>query len=166
MRYTFMLADETELEEVYALINQRIEWMDEVGIQQWNVTKYWEAYPKSYFINQVQQGNLYVLKQMDTKKVIGAVVCLTTDKRWKNSSSVSAYYLHNFVTDKNEPGVGKLILKYVEDLGIKNHKTHIRLDCAIHNTRLNAYYEEKGYILKGQCEDGLYKGNNREKLLF
>jgi hypothetical protein len=47
----------------------------------------------------------------------------------------------------------------------RNKKTRLRLDCAIDNVRLNHYYENKGYVFAGQCLDGSYVGNKREKRL-
>jgi hypothetical protein len=165
MEYIFMSADASVLEDVYALIDQRIAWMDEVGIQQWNVTNYWDAYPKSYYVHQMNQGNLYVLKQTQDNKVVGAIVLLEEDGQWSDCSDVSAYYLHNFVTAISEKGTGGIILKAVQELAVRNEKTRLRLDCATDNVRLNHYYKNKGYVFAGQCADGPYVGNKREKIL-
>ena len=48
MRGTFELAGEQAVDEVFGLILRRIDWMDEKGIRQWNVTGYAEAYPKTH----------------------------------------------------------------------------------------------------------------------
>ncbi|RSD29571.1 GNAT family N-acetyltransferase [Mesobacillus subterraneus] len=165
MEYIFMSADASVLEDVYALIDQRIAWMDEVGIRQWNVTNYWDAYPKSYYVHQMNLGNLYILKKAEDNKVVGAIVLLEEDSRWNDCSDVSAYYLHNFVTDSRVKGAGEIILESVHELAVRNKKTRVRLDCAIDNVRLNHYYENKGYVFAGQCADGPYIGNKREKRL-
>lgn len=78
-------------------------------------------------------------------------------------SDVSAYYLHNFVTDISGKGAGGIILEFVKELAVRNKKTRLRLDCAIDNVRLNHYYESQGYVFAGQCVDGPYIGNKREK---
>ena len=49
MRGTFELAGEQAVDEVFGLILRRIDWMDEKGIRQWNVTGYAEAYPKTHY---------------------------------------------------------------------------------------------------------------------
>lgn len=46
MEYKFLLANETMLDDIVALVIKRIKWMDSVGIKQWNVTNYMEVYPK------------------------------------------------------------------------------------------------------------------------
>ena len=161
MGYKFLLADETKLDEIVDLIIERIKWMDRVGIKQWNVTNYMEAYPKQYYQRQINERRLYVI--VEDSKVIAAVVLLEEDDRWDDN--ISAYYLHNFVTDTNVKGVGKKMLEFVENLARENGKSKLRLDCAEDNEFLNNYYENQGYHLVGKCEEGLYKGNKREKNL-
>lgn len=39
-----------DIDEIMSLIDSRIKWMDEVHIEQWNKTHYFERYPKEYFI--------------------------------------------------------------------------------------------------------------------
>ena len=53
MRGTFELAGEQAVDEVFGLILRRIDWMDEKGIRQWNVTGYAEAYPKTHYQEQL-----------------------------------------------------------------------------------------------------------------
>ena len=59
MRGTFELAGEQAVDEVFGLILRRIDWMDEKGIRQWNVTGYAEAYPKTHYQEQARLGRLY-----------------------------------------------------------------------------------------------------------
>lgn len=164
MKYTFKLADEFILDKIYNLYEKRIKWMDEVGIKQWNIINYNEVYPKSYYRNQIESNNLYVLLN-DMDEVLGAIVVIEEDDRWNDYDKYKAYYLHNFVTDNKIKGLGKVILGNVEKLAIENNKQKLRLDCAENNKFLNDYYENLGYILVGKCVDGVYKGNKREKVL-
>lgn len=163
MEYKFLQADETMIDSVYELFIRRIEWMDRVGIKQWNVTNYIHAYPKEYYKMKIKEKQLYVIS--DNGKILGAIVLLEDDERWDDCNKCSAYYLHNFVTDTKIKGIGKIILEFVEELAIKNNKSKLRLDCAEDNDFLNNYYENAGFVLVGKCAEGLYKGNKREKNL-
>ena len=163
MEYKFLQANETMLDYIYELFIKRIDWMDKEGIKQWNVTNYIEAYPKNYYKKQIEERHLYVMT--NSNKVVGAIVLLEEDDRWGDNHTCSAYYLHNFVTDIQTKGIGKKILKSVEELARKNNKSKLRLDCAEDNDFLNNYYENAGYLLVGKCTEGLYKGNKREKNL-
>ena len=152
----------SDLEAVYALIDARISWMDDVGIQQWNVTNYWECYPKAYYETAAAEGRLYVLKCEGI--VVGAVVLREQDKRWNDHRS--AFYIHNLVTAIGTKGAGEAILKACFDLAAARKKSRLRLDCSISNKKLNAYYEKQGFTFAGTCADGAYQGNLREKVVL
>lgn len=108
------------LDDIYNLFIKRIDWMDRVGIKQWNVTNYTESYPKSYYKKQIEEKHLYVIT--NNEKIVSAIVLLEKDERWKEDNKCSAYYLHNFVTDIQIKGIGKRMLEFVEKLAIKNKK--------------------------------------------
>ncbi len=163
MEYKFTPGTPNDAKEVVGLIARRIAWMDEKGIEQWNVTDYLEAYPKSYYEEQAEKGRLYVLKAEDV--IIGAVVLLEEDERWDDCEAVPAYYVHNLVTAVSEKGAGGRLLDFAESLAIERGKAALRLDCAEDNPRLNAYYESRGFMPRGRCQDGPYIGIKREKLL-
>jgi len=163
MDYKFVLADETMLDDIFELYVKRIKWMDMMGIKQWNVTEYTEVYPIEYYKKQIDDKRLYVM--VADVKVIGSIVLLENDNRWEDNDECLAYYLHNFVTDVSVKGIGKEILLLVENLALENNKTRLRLDCASDNVFLNSYYEQAGYCYVGECIEGLYIGNKREKKL-
>ncbi len=163
MNYTFRVAEPCEVEAVYLLYKKRIQWMDKKGVRQWNATGYLEAYPVDYFIKQQNCGNLYVLMEDDT--IVGAVVLLQEDERWADKEDSSAYYVHNLVTDSGVAGAGKRILMESEKIALSEGKSAVRLDCDVDSVFLNNYYESLGYKLAGNCRDGAYFGNRREKIL-
>lgn len=162
--YHFVLANESMLEQIYSLFEKRIEWMDKVGIKQWNVTDYLKIYSRKYYINQIREHHLYVMID-NNDKVVGAIVLLEQDSRWEQNEPYPAYYLHNFVTDIDIKGIGEKMLTAIDELAKANHKSRIRLDCAEDNIFLNNYYESHGYLYVDKCIAGLYKGNKREKSL-
>lgn len=100
------LADETTLGAVIALIEQRIGWMEQTGLRQWNTTGYRAAYPPAYFADRMRCGELYVLKR--DGRIAAAAVLLEADSRWPEGGS--ALYLHNFVAAPGEKGAGSALL--------------------------------------------------------
>lgn len=162
MAYTFRLAAVGDIDDVFSLFEKRVDWMNQQNIHQWNDTDYLNAYPKSYYIRQQELGNLYVLAD---SHVVGAVVLLQSDDRWTDRAGSPAYYVHNLVTDPSVGGAGRELLAQAEQLAVQHGKRFMRLDCAVDNAFLNDYYESMGYLPAGICEDGLYKGNRREKAL-
>lgn len=136
--------------------------MKEKGIRQWD-QHYLDAYPLSYYQRQQEKGLLYVLKKDGC--IAGAAVLLSTDHRWPDGESTSAFYLHNLATDPASSGAGRELLRAAETLARREKKRFLRLDCSIYSQFLNTYYETAGFRLVGRCTDGPYEGNRREKFL-
>ena len=165
MNYQFGLADESVLEQIYALIDRRIGWMDEVGIRQWNVTDYWGVYPREHYVEQMRHGRLFVLKDATSGAVAATAVFYERDPRWPDDAQVDTYYVHHFASSPDAKGAGRRLLQHLEEYARQKGKTVLRLDCADGNSKLNRYYQEKGYLPCGTCVDGLYRGILREKHL-
>jgi ribosomal protein S18 acetylase RimI-like enzyme len=138
--------------------------MDRKNINQWNKTNYLDAYPRDYFKSKVEAGQLYVMNDELTGKVVGAVVLLEEDKRWTNDG-LRNYYIHNLVSDTEVPGVGIKIINLCEQMALDNGVAAIRLDCQASNIRLNGFYEGLGYGYVGDVQEGSYIGHRREKKL-
>lgn len=154
-------AEEVHMEAVFQIIDERIRWMDRVGIRQWNTTDYWGVYPREHYRRLAQQGELLVLVRGE--KVLGVGALLREDPRWEDGDRICAYYLHHFAVTLEEKGIGSRMLAMLERYTRMSGKERLRLDCAVDNEFLNRYYEERDYALCGRCIDGLYEGNLREK---
>lgn len=159
------LARQDALEEIFALYAARVRWMNEVGIHQWNDTKYLERFPLGYYEDMQKRTLLYALADEQSGAICGAAVLLAQDERWDGSLQKQAWYVHNLVTAVGASGAGKAILREARKLAKPHGMEVMRLDCADDNTRLNAWYESQGYFPCGTCIDGPYNGILREKLL-
>lgn len=166
MNYLFRYATKSDITSIFKLYENRIKWMDKKGLKQWNTTDYLRVYPLDYFQKQLEDKHLYIIEDIVCNKIIGAAVLLHKDIRWDNAEAENAYYIHNLVTDICRKGIGKIILKEIENLALSEQKTYIRLDCSVDNAFLNNYYEALEYFSVGQCKDGLYIGIKREKKLL
>ena len=161
----FRPALESDIDEIFSLISERVHWMDEVGIRQWNTTDYLTVYPKEYYLGNQQNGDLYLCE--DGGVITGAFVLFNKDVRWKDNGEVDdACYLHNLATDPAVKGLGVFLIGKAEEVALQRGKRRLRLDCAVDNPFLNDYYEQMGYKLCGECVDDLYFGNLREKHLL
>ena len=154
-----------DITAAFKLYEDRIRWMDEVNIKQWNTTDYLKYYPMSYFKQQAEIGNFYVIEDTEDGRVIGAVVLLSEDPRWDGCDYADTYYVHNLVTDVTKKGTGRMILSEVERIARGEGKKCVRLDCSVDNEPLNIYYESQGYMPFGEFWDGEYNGLRREKTL-
>ena len=164
-KYSFRKASANEVPRVFQLVLDRIHWMDEKGIRQWNVTAYLERFPFSYYEQKQSEGEMFVLEEKETSQIVCGAVLKEEDDRWPVTVEGSAYYLHNFATDTKKPGVGKVFLHLAEQYAAAMGKAFFRLDCAVDNAFLNRYYDAQGYVVVGRCVHGLYQGFLREKKL-
>lgn len=164
MDEAFTQAKPEDAAGVMALVKERAAWMDRVGIRQWNVNRYPEVYPEEYYREEARAGRLYLLRRNGA--IASAAVLRQEDGQWEDSAAARALYVHNLVSSLNDKGAGGRLLDWAEKLARERGLTALRLDCAANNASLNEYYEKKGFRLcQGQCVDGPYVGNKREKTL-
>ena len=163
MKDVFARAKREEIDPVMNLIRKRVEWMDEKGIRQWNVTDYLSVYPRSLFEDYVRKGWLYVLKD-ESGAIKAAAALLDRDPRWPEKRD-KAFYVHHLSSDLSCPGAGRVFVWECEQLAEREGREYLRLDCDVDNVFLNEYYEGMGYEKDGVCVDGPYTGSRRTKKL-
>ena len=76
---------------ILALLQKRIDWMDEKGLYQWNKTAYLTVYPAEYFAERIGENSVFLA--MDGDKAIGVIALFDVDPRWDNDKD--AYYVHH-----------------------------------------------------------------------
>lgn len=163
----FRKAQKKDVDAIMMLVQLRIDWMNAVGLHQWNETDYFGRYPRSYWEHHI---NFFLIGE-ERGKVIVAIALYTDDVRWTRdgeyvgTASGEAYYLHHLVTDPTCKGAGVAMMHYVEQYALKKNIKLLRLDSAVGNYTLEQYYTNLGYIACGICHDQLYHGVLREKLL-
>ena len=162
-RYIFRQAAQDEIRQVFDLIMGRVAWMDEVGIRQWNTTKYDERYPLHYYEYRRQQEELFVLEDTQSGKIVSVGALFHEDERWPDPGS--AFYLHHLASAVDAKGTAGIFLQLAEEYTARCGKQFLRLDSAIGNQTLEAYYTSRGYVEAGRCKDGLYEGILRQKAL-
>ncbi|WP_423363051.1 hypothetical protein [Mycoplasma sp. P36-A1] len=154
--YKLKYARKRDIYPIIDLIKHRIDWMDEVGIDQWNKSGYLAKYTYSYFEDLVDDKLLYVLKD-EANVIWGAMTLLELDARWPGYSD--ALFVHNLVTKKELKNGGKMLLNYALNEAVTKHKSYIRLDAIVGNDKLNSYYHDLGFEYIDTVVDGNYKGN-------
>ena len=162
-QYVFRKIRKEEIPQLFSLILQRIAWMDERGIQQWNVTNYTDAYPLEYYYDQYEKNVVFALVD-HTDTLVCAAILQDWDERWDDDTP--SIYLHNFVSQVGRKGVGEIFLNYAAQYAKQNGKRYFRLDSAVDNIALAQYYESHGFLPVGECQDGLYRGTLRQKALL
>lgn len=163
-KYIFRKIRKDEVPQMFQLIRDRIKWMDQREIKQWNVTGYDEVYPQSYYEEERKKGNVYVLVDQENKEIVSGAILKTEDERWDDN--LPALYIHNLVSRVGQQGVGAIFIQLIQDYALQKGKLYLRLDSAYDNEKLTHYYETKGFLAVGRIEEGLYRGVRRQKKLF
>lgn len=165
----FRKAKPTDVDAIMKLVQMRIDWMNDVGLHQWNETDYFGRYPREYWEANIDR---FLVGEWNGQVVVG-IALYTEDIRWTRDGQLErpmsegkAYYLHHLVTDPACANAGVAMMKYVEQYAIANGVGILRLDSAIGNHKLEKYYTALGYFQCGICHDRLYHGVLREKSLF
>ncbi len=162
-KYIFRKAKNTEISDIFSIIMSRVTWMDEVGIEQWNKTKYDECYPMSYYEQRRSKDELFVLFDNEKSKIVAVGALFHNDERWPYTDS--AYYLHHLASVLDCKGAGSLFLEKAEEYTKSQGIKYLRLDSAVGNKSLEKFYSSRGYVEVGTCVDGLYEGILRQKEL-
>lgn len=163
-KYSFRPAAAQEISEIFELIMGRVAWMDQVGIRQWNTTKYDERYPLCYYEKRQQMEELFVLQEKATGQIVCVGALFHEDERWPDPES--AFYLHHLASRVEAKGTGSIFLQMAERYTASCGKKYLRLDSAVGNETLENYYTVRGYVEAGRCTDGLYAGILRQKKLM
>lgn len=164
---TFREASWRDVDAIMTLVQRRIDWMNAVGLHQWNETDYFGRYPRSYWERHIPS----FLVGEEQGRVVVAIALYREDVRWTHdgvytgSLAGEAYYLHHLVTDPAAPGAGRAMMLHVEEYAIAHGIKLLRLDSAVGNQALERYYTDLGYTPCGTCHDRLYHGILREKPL-
>lgn len=156
---SFRQAKKEDVTGIRALIQKRIDWMDQVGIHQWNETKYLEYYDTAYFENNIS----YFYVAMENDEMVGVVALYEEDERWPDKKP--AIYVHHLTSMTNGKGIGKQLLDFSEEVAREKGFDLIRLDSDINNKVLEKFYTGMGYVELDTFIEGLYQGIRREKYL-
>lgn len=162
-QYQFRKAQPEDVDDIIRIIAERIRWMDEKNLYQWNRTNYMQRYPREYFLARIDAGEFYLA--YTPQEIVGIMALFTEDERWSEDEPKNCYYVHHLATKPNCSGAGKALLSFCEQLSKQEGKEEIRLDCQKGNERLNAFYQSLGYEAVGPMVEDDYEGIKREKQL-
>lgn len=146
------------------LVEARVGWMEEKGIEQWPRKHYLAVYNPAYFEAAARRGELWVLEE--SGRILACAVILSRDERWRGREDASAWYVHNLASVPGAAGAGEMFLRLIEKEARRRKKCYLRLDCKTGARKINAYYREKGFRFAGYWGCPEYRGNLRQKKLI
>lgn len=160
-RYIFRAGKEDDVERLIKLVSSRMEWMDRMGIDQWNNSHYDERYPREYYIECMNDNRLFVLEDTESRLVVAAGVLFEYDPRWGDIGG-DAFYLHHLVADENAKGSGRIYVLQAYRFAEKMGKEFLRLDSKKGNQKLEEWYSDLGFKAVGHCSEQYHEGILRQ----
>jgi ribosomal protein S18 acetylase RimI-like enzyme len=109
-----------------------------------------DGFSENWVRNNVRHNEVYLVELEGTPVGTFSLV-LDADKHWGPQEPIAGY-VHGLSVRKdfNGNGLGSFMLDWCGDaLGALNRR-FVRLDCAVDNAKLCAYYESLGFIRAGQ----------------
>lgn len=97
MEYQFRAAEPEDVDDIIGIIQERIDWMDEKNLYQWNRTNYMQRYPREYFLGRISSHEFYLAVDPEGKTV-GVMALLLEDGRWTEDEKKNCYYVHHLAT--------------------------------------------------------------------
>lgn len=115
------------------------------GVEQWVPGEM----PLAWVEECVRQGWIYVASR--DERLIGSVTIAWRDPLVWGESEEPAGYVHMLMVDPafGGHGLGSWLLEWSEERIARSGRQLVRLDCAVGNSRLRAFYERAGYRLVG-----------------
>lgn len=133
--------------DVIKLIHEAIEWLGELGTDQWQEPRFSE---EQRIHASIGAGTTWVI--FSDHRAVGTVV---VDERadpefWTSADDPdSALYLHRMVVARSQRGtdLGSAVLDWAGRMALKRGKSRLRLDAWSSNERLHDYYIQQGFRL-------------------
>ncbi|CAB3790557.1 GNAT family N-acetyltransferase [Paraburkholderia caffeinilytica] len=112
-----------------------------------------DGFSARWVLNNVSQKEVYVVEQ-DGMSVGTFSLDLGEDNHWGPQDPIAGY-VHGLSVRKgfNGCGLGGFMLDWCASKVRGLNRRFVRLDCAVHNARLCAYYESLGFIRAGLFQE-------------
>lgn len=151
MELNIQLAQASQTQEIFDLLQSCAADMREQGIFQWN-----ENYPLvSHVEKDISNKSMYCL--MEDERVAGIVVIDENQSieyktvAWQYHST-PILVVHRFAVHPHfqKQGIGKKLMDFALNFALENDYQSIRLDAYSENERTQRFYQNRGYIKRGE----------------
>lgn len=146
------LCREFQAEEIFKIYDDCRKAMQAAGIFQWQ-----NEYPAIENIKQdIEDKTLYGYYE---KEMCMGAVCISTfqDEEYKEipweGPDENVVVIHRLAVnpDYQTKGIARLLMDFAEDFAKKENYSAIRLDSYSQNKRALKFYENRGYVKRGEC---------------
>ena len=149
-------AGDSDLDRYIDLLEELAEWMQSRGIEQWPRGRARSG--RDYYKTSVEQRELH-LAFIDDELVGGLRLLLRDPIVWPDIAADDGLYLYNLAVRRtfSGRGLGRALLAWAERQVAAAGRRYLRLDCVPGNMFLRRYYEDAGFVARGEV-DAVYPG--------
>ena len=167
---TIAPAQHSEFDLLVEMLEEVAEWLTSRGIDQWRPGSFKNGPFQAALATQIEQGAVYLAKQEG--QIVGTVTLQWSApldvRMWERIVQVEeAGYIHRLAIRRAfaSKGMGRCLLSWAENTIAAIGKSYARLDCTAENPVLRTYYEQAGFVYRGEVEGKGWKASLYEKHL-
>jgi GNAT superfamily N-acetyltransferase len=149
-------AEPRDLDRYIDLLEDLAEWMHARGIEQWPRGRARNG--RDYYSASIEQRELH-LAFLDDEFAGGLRLLRRDPVVWPEIIEDDALYLYTLAVRRSFSGrgIGRELLAWAEQQVGQAGRRYLRLDCVPGNAFLRRYYEEAGFVARGEV-DAVYPG--------
>jgi hypothetical protein len=136
-------AELVELDVVVQVLEEASAWLRSRGIDQWPATLStdWIGPP-------VERGETWLASVAG--EVAGTLTLAAHDPAWPDDER-DVTFVHRLAVRRTHPGLGLRLLDWASGGARAQGHRALRLDCVATNSRLRRYYEDAGFLVRGEA---------------
>ena len=142
-------ASPDDLSRYLDLLEELADWLHSRGINQWPPGR--ARAGADYYAASITRGEVHLALVGD--ELAGAFRLLERDPIvWPEMTGDDALYLYNLAVSRawSGKGIGHRLLAWSEQRTLEAGRAYLRLDCFPENAFLRRYYEEAGFVARGE----------------
>ncbi|GAA2305084.1 GNAT family N-acetyltransferase [Streptomyces kunmingensis] len=143
---SFRRATAEQTDDVLGVLDEAAGWLRARGIDQWP-----DRFEAEWVADAVTRGETWLVTVEG--RIAGTVTLDRSDALWADTAGAAAY-VHRMAVRRRVPGLGAVILDWAARTARADGATALRLDCVRSNGRLRTYYEERGFVHRGDVTVG------------
>jgi GNAT superfamily N-acetyltransferase len=148
-------ASAADLSLVIDILDDAARWLISKGIRQWESPPPPEAW--ELFEREIAQGRVYIVRLADAPEAVATFrVEWTGAPLWQEEKNAGYLYTLALRPKYVGHGLGKSIVRWVENYFYAEGRRWFRLDCIASNERLRRWYEEFGFRYCATRVSGTY----------
>ncbi len=143
-------AKSDNLKRYIDVLEEAAEWLNSRGLGQVPASLYRQSV--AYFSDSIERGEVH-LAFIDGH-IVATLRLLSQDRIVWPEADHDALYVHNLVVCRawRGRGLGRQMLDWAEQQTAIAAKRHLRLDCFASNGILRKYYEQAGFVGRGEVD--------------